>query len=386
MRSFRAPSLPPDEAVVVAPHGLPRLESHVIVAGYGQAARRLVRVLAGSRIPFVITTLSPEGALEAEAEGLPVLRGDATRPHTLGLAGVERAKVFVVPDDDPAMARRIVAVARVLNPLMRIVVRTRYIAEIQPLLAAGADEVIAEELESVVALFADVMRSYEVDAREIAAHEDAMRRGGYAALREPGAKPVVECHLGPDCLERRTVTIRAGAPVVGRRAGELPVTVERVRRDGTIREPPADDEVLRAGDEVVVAAPVSALTRSAPLFRPGPLEPALLAEALRPEQITVDTERVVELRLDGAARCAHVTQIRPVLPSARGCEECLAIGARWVHLRICMSCGHVGCCDSSEHKHASAHYRSTEHPIMRSLQPGEEWGWCFVDELTLGGA
>jgi CPA2 family monovalent cation:H+ antiporter-2 len=113
MRAFRAPSLPPEEAVVVAPHGLPTLQNHVIVAGYGQAARRLVRVLSGSRIPFVITTLSPEGATEAESEGLPVLRGDATRPHTLQLAGIERAKVFVVPDDDPAMARRIVTVAPV---------------------------------------------------------------------------------------------------------------------------------------------------------------------------------------------------------------------------------------------------------------------------------
>ena len=128
-----------------------RRENHVVVAGYGQAARRLVRVLDGSRIPYVITTLSPDGANEAEAEGLPVLRGDASRQHTLLGASADRAKVLVVADDDPAIARRVVSVARIVNPTMRILVRTRYIAEIEPLVGAGADRVIAEELESVVA-------------------------------------------------------------------------------------------------------------------------------------------------------------------------------------------------------------------------------------------
>ena len=91
-----------------------------------------------------------------------MLRGDASRQHTLLLAGADRAKMLVVADDDPAMAHRVVGGgARSLNPTMRIVVRTRYIAEIEPLRAAGADRVIAEELESVVQLFADVMRSYD---------------------------------------------------------------------------------------------------------------------------------------------------------------------------------------------------------------------------------
>src|SRR5262249_31657738 len=201
-----------------------RRENHVVVAGYGLWARRLVRVLNGSRIPYVITTLSPEGANEAEADRLPVLRGDASRQHTLLLAGTDHAKVLVVADDDPAMAHRVVSVARITNPTMRIVVRTRYIAEIEPLAAAGADRVVTEELESVVQLFSDVMRSYSLSAEEIERHEDAVRRGGYAALRtetQPAA-PVVQCELGPDCLAHRTVTIRAGGgddhrPIAARR-------------------------------------------------------------------------------------------------------------------------------------------------------------------------
>lgn len=80
--------------------------------------------------------------------------------------------------------------------------------------------------------------------------------------------------------------------------------------------------------------------------------------------------------------CEHFSTINPkVKPHARGCEECLAMGDTWVHLRLCMQCGHVGCCDDSKNRHATKHFRATHHPIMRSLEPGETWGWCFVDEL-----
>jgi uncharacterized UBP type Zn finger protein len=79
--------------------------------------------------------------------------------------------------------------------------------------------------------------------------------------------------------------------------------------------------------------------------------------------------------------CSHLDTIRTVKPSARGCEECLKIGSPWVHLRLCRTCGHVGCCDDSKNKHATKHYHSTHHPVIRSFQPGENWRWCFVDEL-----
>jgi uncharacterized UBP type Zn finger protein len=81
--------------------------------------------------------------------------------------------------------------------------------------------------------------------------------------------------------------------------------------------------------------------------------------------------------------CRHLVQIREVTASVDGCEDCLLIGASWVHLRLCMICGHVGCCDSSKSKHATAHFRITGHPIMKSFEPGEKWGWCYVDELEL---
>ena len=83
------------------------------------------------------------------------------------------------------------------------------------------------------------------------------------------------------------------------------------------------------------------------------------------------------------AECKHMSEIQDVNPRSNGCEECLKTGDRWVHLRMCLVCGHVGCCDSSKNKHATAHFQHTRHPVMRSDEAGEDWGWCYVDEIEL---
>jgi len=82
-----------------------------------------------------------------------------------------------------------------------------------------------------------------------------------------------------------------------------------------------------------------------------------------------------------SSTCAHLDQVRDVEPSARGCEDCLKTGDTWVHLRLCRTCGHVGCCDSSKNKHATKHFRSSGHPIIKSFERGEDWGWCYADEI-----
>ena len=82
-------------------------------------------------------------------------------------------------------------------------------------------------------------------------------------------------------------------------------------------------------------------------------------------------------------RCSHLQTIHEVTPSADGCEECLAIGAEWVHLRLCLTCGHVGCCDDPPNRHATKHFHATKHPIVQSFEPGEDWKWCYVDELMI---
>lgn len=288
-------ALPPEDEEL-SPDTFAHLSAHVIVAGYGDAARWLVRVLHGSHVPFVITTLSPGGALEAEAAGLPVLRGDSARQHTLLAAGIDRATMVVIADDDPATAHRIVAVARSLSPSARIVVRTRYQTEVAALEGSGSDLVVVDELESVVQVFADVLRTYKTDPAEIDRYAVAIRHGGYAAL-------------------------------VAAQAEESSAMSPRLRKD-------------------------------------------------------IDLATTIGL-VPANGSCAHVAQLTAVRPNAQGCEECLRSGAAWVHLRLCMACGHVGCCDSSPNKHATKHFHQTAHPIVRSLEPGEDWGWCYQDEVML---
>ena len=83
--------------------------------------------------------------------------------------------------------------------------------------------------------------------------------------------------------------------------------------------------------------------------------------------------------------CTHLgtIQVTETPDEIAGCEDCLAMGGRWVHLRMCQSCGRIGCCDSSPNKHASAHARENEHPIARSAEPGERWSWCYVDDVMV---
>jgi uncharacterized UBP type Zn finger protein len=86
---------------------------------------------------------------------------------------------------------------------------------------------------------------------------------------------------------------------------------------------------------------------------------------------------------DGVVDCGHVGLLVDVAPRTPGCEECSRLGQGWVHLRDCLSCGYVGCCDSSRNRHATAHFFATAHPIVRSLEPGETWRWCYVDEAAV---
>lgn len=95
--------------------------------------------------------------------------------------------------------------------------------------------------------------------------------------------------------------------------------------------------------------------------------------------VTADAGAVTE------ARCHHLDLVQDVVPGAEGCEECLAAGDSWVHLRLCLICGHVGCCNESPNRHAKRHFEETGHPVMRSFEPGEDWLWCYVDDILVSG-
>lgn len=93
---------------------------------------------------------------------------------------------------------------------------------------------------------------------------------------------------------------------------------------------------------------------------------------------TKGERRAITRRLNMAIFCKHLSVIRDVIPSALGCEECLKLGDPWLHLRVCRSCGHVGCCDQSPNRHATKHFHATRHPIIEGYDPPEGWGWCYV--------
>jgi CPA2 family monovalent cation:H+ antiporter-2 len=389
------------------PSHVANLEDHVIIAGYGQAARYLVRVLSGSNIPYIITTLSPDGANEAETENLPVVRGDYSKQFLLDLVGVARAKMMVIADDNVVMAHRTTSVARQLNPTMRIVVRTRYISDAGHLTEAGADVVIAEELESIVQLFGEVLRDYRIPANQIENYEKLAKQNGYSALlnvEQPGEKSVFACETTEECLDTRTIIVRQSMPLAGKSFAELRVlenarlSVQSINRRGEILESVAQDFVIEPGDELVLSGSTEAFIRNASLFRPkketvsksGDTSANLTVEnapAILPGSNgnkKIDTEKITEFvpKIDEAV-CSHLKQIRAVFPSADGCEDCLRIGDKWVHLRICLTCGHTGCCDSSKNKHAAKHFEECRHPLIKSLETGEDWAWCYVDETYL---
>jgi hypothetical protein len=82
-----------------------------------------------------------------------------------------------------------------------------------------------------------------------------------------------------------------------------------------------------------------------------------------------------------AGSCSHLDQIKEIAPNTDGCEECIKTGGKWIHLRLCLTCGHVGCCDDSKNKHATKHFYATDHPVIESLETGDNWRWCYVDEV-----
>ena len=85
-----------------------------------------------------------------------------------------------------------------------------------------------------------------------------------------------------------------------------------------------------------------------------------------------------------ATNCTHLDHVKTTSTASHECEECVKMGDSWVHLRMCLECGHVGCCDSSKNKHATRHFHHSRHPLMRSIEPGESWVWCYVDQAEVG--
>jgi CPA2 family monovalent cation:H+ antiporter-2 len=167
------------------PHKPPRVElrDHTIIAGYGINGRNLARILNESDIPFVVVDLNGEVVRKERKRGAPIHLGDVTHPRVLHHLAIAQARVLVIAISDPLATRRAIAVAKQLNPALRVIVRTRYLREIDDLHALGADQVVPEEFETSIEIFGLVLQDYHVPLHVVAERITRIRREGYTLLR-----------------------------------------------------------------------------------------------------------------------------------------------------------------------------------------------------------
>jgi CPA2 family monovalent cation:H+ antiporter-2 len=237
-----------------------RLKDHVIIVGYGLNGRNLARVLSETEIPHLALDLDGDTVRRESRHGVPIYYGDATNPNVLRHVKIEDAKVLVVAISDPFITRRTVQVAKAINPKVRVVVRTRYLRELEELHDIGADDVVPEEFETSIEIFALVLRTYNLPQDFITLKAEQVRREGYALLRR-SELPELAHHLRGGTLtdaEVETCRIDDDSPAAGKSLMELSIrprtgaSVIAWTRNGVTESNPALKTKLKAGDIVVL--------------------------------------------------------------------------------------------------------------------------------------
>jgi CPA2 family monovalent cation:H+ antiporter-2 len=199
------------------------LADHLIIVGYGLNGRNVAMAAKTAKIPYVILEMNPETVRREKKSGELMMYGDATHEAVLIHAGIEKARVVVVAISDPTATRKITAVARRLNRKIHIIARTRFFVETAPLYELGANEVIAEEYETSVEIFARVLAKYLVPKEEIDRFTAETRKGGYEMLRKPAqeAPSLADLKLSYPDLEISSIRVSAKAAIVGKSLAEL---------------------------------------------------------------------------------------------------------------------------------------------------------------------
>jgi CPA2 family monovalent cation:H+ antiporter-2 len=238
-----------------------RVKDHVIVVGYGLNGRNLSRVLEETEIPYVVLDLDGETVRRETKNGVAIYYGDATNPTVLRHVRIDDARVLVIAISDPFSARRTVQIARGLNPSLHIIVRTRYLRELDELHQLGADEVVPEEFETSIEIFALVLRTYKMPQDFIVHKAEQVRREGYALLRRSSSLPELAHHLRGGTLtdvEVETCRIEPDSPAVGKALTQVAIrprtgaSVIALTRGGLTESNPFEKTVLKAGDVVVL--------------------------------------------------------------------------------------------------------------------------------------
>jgi len=233
-----------------------KVKDHVIVMGYGLSGRNLVRVLEETEIPYVALDLDGETVRRESQNGVKIFYGDATNPNVLHHVKIDHARVLVVAISDPFAARRAVQIARGLNPDVHIIVRTRYLREMDDLHQLGADEVVPEEFETSIEIFALVLQTYKMPQSVIVEKAEQIRKEGYALLRR-GELPDLAHHLRRGTLtdvEVETCRIEADSPALGKTIGQVSIrprtgaSVIALTRRGVTDSNPGEKARLEEGD------------------------------------------------------------------------------------------------------------------------------------------
>ena len=253
-----------------------RIKDHVIIVGYGLNGRNLARVLGETEVPYIALDLDGDTVQRETRHGVPLYYGDATNPNVLRHVKIEDARVLVVAISDPFMARRTVQVARGLNPKLHIVVRTRYLRELEELHQLGADDVVPEEFETSIEIFALVLRTYNMPQEFVMRKAEQVRREGYALLRRSDL-PELAHHLRGGTLsdvEVETCRIEEGSPAAGKLLSQLSLrprtgaSVIAWTRAGVTESNPSEKTKLLPGDIVVLLGSRDQIRRAMELILP----------------------------------------------------------------------------------------------------------------------
>jgi CPA2 family monovalent cation:H+ antiporter-2 len=237
----------------------PDLRGHVVIVGYGLNGRNLARVLRRVEVPYLVLELNAEAVREARAADERIIYGDATRREVLHHVGLERARVIVLAISDPVATRHTVSLARQMNHDIHVIVRTRYMSELQDLLQLGADEVIPEEFETSIEIFSRVLREYGVARDVIRRQVEVVRSDVYQMLRAPSLPHVQMSEIAEALAGASTETLVVGANSAarGKTISELKLrsktgaTVIAVVREGLMEINPGP-ELTIMGDDVLV--------------------------------------------------------------------------------------------------------------------------------------
>ncbi len=252
------PSIEPvsDEATAKASE----MRGHVIVVGYGLNGRNLAKVLRRTGIPYIVMELNAEAVRKARAEGEHIVYGDAMRRELLHHVGLEHARILVFAISDPIATRHAVRLARQMNSQIHIIVRTRYMSEMDDLRKLGANEIIPEEFETSIEIFSRVLREYGIARSVIRRHIAEIRSEGYQMLREPSASTVDMTDIAEALrsASSETLFVEPGSLAVGKSIGELAlrtqtgVTIIAITRCGHTEINPGPEVVIEAEDMLVL--------------------------------------------------------------------------------------------------------------------------------------